>query len=285
MRVTQLEPCEPTSVTLETSVAVSFVSEYRGPANLYATYVTFRPDVEGSFEEAISWMKNEYVEGEYGGRIITDFDQTRTIFPEARLALSKVMDRLVSRGELRESIELMHATASVESYFDEIARRELLPRGGKSDRTKIFISYAHAAEKESGWVGRIRTHLEGVARSSEVDVWDDSRIDPGDKWQEAISRAIKQARVAVLILTADFLASKFIRDAELPLLLEAADSDGATILCVYGSDVHLSGVAERLLQYQFVNDNNHPLQVLTKSQRESTYKRLAREVEKALTAQ
>jgi hypothetical protein len=131
------------------------------------------------------------------------------------------MDRLVSRGELREAIELMHATASVESYFDEIARYELLPREGRSDRTKIFISYAHAAEKESGWVKRIRTHLDGVARSSDVEVWDDSKIDPGEKWREAISRAIKQARVAVLILTADFLASKFIRDAELALLLEA----------------------------------------------------------------
>jgi hypothetical protein len=282
MRVTELKPCPPTSVKLETSVAVSFVSEYKGSPNVYATYVTFRPDVEGSFEENVSWMKSEYVEGEYQGRIITDFDQTRTIFPEASLALSKVMDRLLSRGALRETIELMHATASVDEYFEEIARRELVPRRRASERTKIFISYAHAAEKETGWVGRIRTHLEGVAQSSDFEVWDDTKIDPGEKWRGAISRAVKQARVAVLVLTADFQASKFIHQEELPLLLEAADADGAKVLCIYGSAVHLSGPAKRLSQYQFVNDYEHPLQALTESDREIVYKKLAMEVEKTL---
>jgi hypothetical protein len=280
VRVTELEACPPTSANLETSVAVSFVSDYKGRPNVYATYVTFRPDVDGSFEEAVSWMKTEYVEGEYQGRIITDFDQTRTIFPEASLALSKVMDRLVSRGALRETIYLMHATASVDQYFDEIARRELLPRKRASERTKIFISYAHAAEKETGWVRRIRIHLEGVAQSSDFEVWDDTKIDPGDKWRDAISRAVKQARVAVIVLTADFQASKFIHREELPLLLEAADADGAKILCIYGSAVHLSGPAKSLSQFQFVNDYEHPLQALAESDRELVYKKLAMEVEK-----
>jgi TIR domain len=280
--VTELEACPPTSVKLETSVAVSFVSEYKGSPSVYATYVTFRPDVDGSFEEAVSWMRTEYVEGQYQGRIITDFDQTRPVFTEASLALSKVMDRLISRGELRDTIHLMHATASVDQYFDEITRRELLPRRRASERTKIFVSYAHAAEKETGWVGRIRAHLEGVAQSSDFEVWDDTKIDPGDKWRDAISRAIKQARVAVLILTADFQASKFIHEEELPLLLEAADADGAKILCLYGSAVHLSGPAKRLSQFQFVNDYEHSLQALTESDRELVYKKLAMEAEKAL---
>src|SRR5262249_14218349 len=160
--------------------------------------------------------------------------------PEARLALSSVMDRLVSRGNLRESIELMHASASVDSYYDEVARRGLLPGKSQNHRTKLFISYAHAPERETGWVGRIRTHLEGLAPSSDIEIWDDSKIEPGQKWRKPIELAISLTRVAVLVLTADFLASKFIREAELPPLLEAADAEGATILCLYGSDVHLS---------------------------------------------
>jgi internalin A len=74
-----------------------------------------------------------------------------------------------------------------------------------------------------------------LAHESDFEVWDDARIEPGEKWKERISEAINRARVAVLVLTADFLASKFIRDAELPLLLEAADAEGATILCISGS--------------------------------------------------
>jgi len=267
LRVTDLEHAEPTAVSLETSVAVSFLSDYKGGLpNVYATYVTFRPDVEGAFEEAVSWMKNDYVEGEYHGKIITDFDQTRTIFPEARLALSKVMDRLVSRGELRETIELMHASASVEFYFDELARQELLPGKRRSDRTTVFISYAHAAEKETGWAGRIRTHLEGLGHSLSIEVWDDTKIDAGQNGDRKSNKRSDALGLPFLFLTAEFLASPFIREAELPLLLEAAETDGATILCVYGGEVHLSGVARRLTQYQFVNkperrcrpSRNHP---------------------------
>jgi hypothetical protein len=65
-------------------------------------------------------------------------------------------------------------------------------------------------------------------------------------------------------------------------LLEAADAEGATILCVYGSDVHLSGIAGRLKQYQFVNKPEKPIQALAKAECESVYRRLAMAVEKAI---
>jgi hypothetical protein len=227
-------------------------------------------------------MKKEYIEGEYRGRIITDFDQTRTIFPEANLALSKVMGRLISRGELTETIALMHATADVDSYFDEVTRRELLPGKTRNQRTKVFISYAHAAESETGWVNRITTQLQAPLHSSEFEVWSDRRIQSGEKWREEVEDAINQSRVAILLLTADFLASEFVRDAELPLLLEAAEADDATILCIYGSDVHLSGTAKRLLEYQFVNDPPSALQSLSEAKRESLFADLARRVESIL---
>lgn len=285
LKVSDIAECEPKAVSLETSVAASFVSEYKGRPEVYASYVTFPTGVKGALEEAAAWMKTEYVEGEYGGRIITDFDQTRTIFPDARMALSKVMDRAISRGELRETVELMHASGSVEQYFDEITRRDLLPGAHRGKRDAVFISYAHAAEDETGWVGRVRTHLEGLRHSSGfvLEVWDDTKIDPGERWRKKIEAAINRTRVAILVLTAEFLASPFIRSAELPLLLEAAEADGATILCLYGSSVHLSGHASRLEQYQFVNKPGRPLQRLSKAAREEIYTKLAVSVEKALT--
>jgi hypothetical protein len=76
--------------------------------------------------------------------------------------------------------------------------------------------------------------------------------------------------------------SDFIRKAELPMLLEAADADGATILCIAGSDVHLSGNAGGLGQYEFVNKRDQPLQGLTEAERETVYKKLAIAVEKAI---
>ena len=130
-------------------------------------------------------------------------------------------------------------------------------------------------ERETAWVSRIRTHLKGLAHASDVEVWDDTRIEPGQRWKEEISEAVRRTKIAVLVLTADFLASKFVREAELPLLLETAEAEGAKILCVYGSDCHLSGVAQRLENYQFVNPREQPLQKLSAPQREEVYAKLA----------
>jgi hypothetical protein len=277
VRVTDLARYEVSPREVETSVAVSFVSEFEGYPRMYGTYVTFEPQVEGSFEEAVHWMKAEYVEGKYRGRIVTDFDQTRTIFPEARLPLARVMDGQVSRGDLRETIELMHAAAQFDAYFNAVSLRGLLPARSQKDRTAVFISYAHRAEQETGWVARLRTHLSGLAHGGDFEVWDDTRIEPSQRWAEEIEQAIRRSRAAILIITPEFLASKFIRESELPLLLEAAGPDGAKIFCVYGSAVYFSGTAALLRQYQFVNDDR-PLATLSPDQRELVYVKLTEQL-------
>lgn len=263
---------------LENSVAVSFVSDFQGPVRIYSTYVTFSPGVAGSFDRAMSWMKEEYVEGAYKGKIITDFDQVQTVFPEANLALSKVMNRAVSQGEMREAVGLMHASANVDEYFDLVDRQNILLNERKSDRDLVFISYAHAPEERNPWVERILVHLRGLTWSENIKVFSDRDIEIGDKWKDEIEKAIRKTKIAIIVLTADFLGSKFIREAELPPLLEAADADNAKIMCLYGSDVHLSGIAGRLSRYQFVNDPKQPLLSLTPDKQEAVFAKLTRAV-------
>jgi hypothetical protein len=98
-----------------------------------------------------------------------------------------------------------------------------------STRTKVFISYSHA-DKE--WLDRLKRHLKPLVREGNLDCWDDTHIRPGDDWKQEIQNALDTAQVAVLLISADFFASDFIDETELPPLLDAAKAKGARILPV-----------------------------------------------------
>jgi hypothetical protein len=86
---------------------------------------------------------------------------------------------------------------------------------------KIFISYSHKNEE---WKDRVVTHLQVIAQEGEFETWDDRRIEAGEDWQAAISSAIETGSLAILLVSAESLTSKFIRTEEIPRLLALRES-------------------------------------------------------------
>ena len=97
------------------------------------------------------------------------------------------------------------------------------------DKPTIFISYSHKDEK---WKDRLRPHLQALALDDRIVVWDDRKIDAGDTWYPEIKDAINRARVAVCLISADFLASKFCVKEEIPAFLQRRETEGVVILPV-----------------------------------------------------
>jgi len=142
-------------------------------------------------------------------------------------------------------------------------------------RNKVFISYSRRDER---WLNRLRVHLRPLERDHAIEIWDDTRMAPGTNWRNAITDAISSAKVGILLISADFLASDFIVNNELPPLLEAARNGGATILCVIVSPCRFERVQE-LSNFQAINNPKKPLAKLPLAEREAVWVKVADAVE------
>jgi TIR domain-containing protein len=147
----------------------------------------------------------------------------------------------------------------------------------KTRRTKVFISYSH---QDADWLHRLRVHLKPLERDYEIDIWDDRKINPGSKWRQEIEKAVNEAKVAILLISADFLASDFIITNELPSLLEAAEKEGAIILPVIVSPSRFLR-SQSLAQFQSVNAPNNPLLKMNKVEQEEVFVQITEYIETA----
>ena len=147
------------------------------------------------------------------------------------------------------------------------------------NRTQVFISYSH---QDAAWLERLQVHLKPLEREGLIERWDDTRIKAGQKWAGEIEKALISAKVAVLLVSADFLASDFIAETELPPLLAAAKQDSAVILPVIVSPSRFKKTA--LAQFQAVNSPDEPLIKLTRAKQEEILVQVSEAVEDEIGA-
>jgi len=146
-------------------------------------------------------------------------------------------------------------------------------------RRHVFICYS-SVDRE--WVDLIYEMMAPILRckGNGLQLWDDSKIRPGEKWEPEIETALAQAQVALLLVSAKFLASEFVMGKEVPTLLEAAKTEGVTILWV-----HLSAcLVDRtpIYAYQAVLPPNRTLVAMDKPQQHEALRDIANEVHRAM---
>ena len=96
-------------------------------------------------------------------------------------------------------------------------------------RTKVFISYSH---KDEDWKHRLSTQLQVLEEQGLLELWCDRDIESGRVWEEEINANLAAAKIAVLLISSNFLTSKFVMTKEVPYLLSQHEAAGMRIIPV-----------------------------------------------------
>jgi hypothetical protein len=143
----------------------------------------------------------------------------------------------------------------------------------------VFVSYSH---RDSSFLGRLQVHLKPLEREGLLELWDDTRLGAGDQWKQLIAEALARASVAVLLITADFLASDFIINTELPELLSKAREEGTRVIPIVLKPCRF--LRDKVLT-EFQAINRIPLVALSEGEQEEVYDQVSRAIEDTLRTQ
>jgi hypothetical protein len=103
----------------------------------------------------------------------------------------------------------------------------------------VFISYSQKDEPEKE---QLLVHLAVLQQAGRLELWSEERIGPGLVTEQAIETAINQARVAVLLITANFLSSEAMTKQIIPKLQARQAQSDLVILPVLARHCAWSGV-------------------------------------------
>jgi TIR domain len=144
-------------------------------------------------------------------------------------------------------------------------------------RDLVFLSYSHL---DDVWLQKLLPHLRPFERDR-LKTFVDTRIRTGADWRREIEEALSRTKVAVLLVSSDFLASDFIAKNELPPILDAARQGGAVIHWVLVRDCNYQ--TTEIVKYQAAHDPSKPLARLRRPAQEKTLTSIAKGILESFT--
>jgi hypothetical protein len=126
-----------------------------------------------------------------------------------------VVENQIGRGQARINAE--------KSIKELIMPDQLQP----IDIVEVFCSYSH---KDEEWKDKLETHLSGLRRQQLIALWSDRKIEAGDDWKGQIDEHLNNADIILLLISADFVASRYCYDVEMRRALERHDNKEAKVI-------------------------------------------------------
>ena len=143
----------------------------------------------------------------------------------------------------------------------------------------VFISYSH--KDDPRFKDELVDQLSHLNRLGGITFWHDGHLGVGDNWREKIEKELGQADAAVLLVSSNFLGSKFCQDEEVPKLLRRRKEEEIKIYPIVVEDC-LWNLYDWLSEFNLGPKNKKgevkPLSRMSPSERKTFYVRLGEQI-------
>ncbi len=140
------------------------------------------------------------------------------------------------------------------------------------NKLNVFISYAHA---DSDAAKYLCSHLKGLG--NDVNIFIDLEINPGVRWGDEIKQYIYSADFIILLVSRQFLGSKFISNTELPYIMERYKLGKARIIPIKISDC-LYDKNKTLKTFQYIDIDEKDFDSLSDKQKFELISKVSEEI-------
>ena len=116
------------------------------------------------------------------------------------------------------------------SFLQIVAKREYLMRPiSQLNSIEVFYSYSHEDEELRQ---QLENHLSILRRQGVITNWHYRKIGAGREWEGEIDEHLNTARVILLLISSDFIASDYCYDVEMQRAIERHDAGEARVIPV-----------------------------------------------------
>jgi hypothetical protein len=136
----------------------------------------------------------------------------------------------------------------------------------------VFISYSH---EDTELYKQLKTHLSSLKNDNTISIWSDVDISLGTDWKNQIQTQLSTAHIILLLISADFLASDFIRTKELAKALERHKANTARIIPILLRDVSWENEEIHKLQALPLSSKNQLRPVVSWQSHDEAWKKVA----------
>ena len=210
-----------------------------------------------------------------GCSIINVFQTAPVAYLQNTISVIKTRLMGIIKGHMgNEDQKLINEVNTLSDVVEDVKDEKMMEK-----KHSIFISYSHEDDK---WLVKVQKTLKSLQRFYDnVDSWSDKKIIASDVWKDEIDKALRNATIAILLVSQDFMASDFITNEELQPILNKAVNEGTKILTLFLRPTAMLKESG-LLKYQAVNDPKKPLSGMTEYEQEMVLVDLADAIKKII---